>query len=73
MIFGKGPFVCDECGEKFTSIYAELMATCIIAPQRCLACGSWHTCPPATICGKEVYKKIRKSMDKNTLYYGTEE
>ncbi len=65
MIFGKGPFVCDECGNQFTSFYAEWMATCFIAPQRCPACGSWHTCPPATICGKGVYKKMWKSLDEN--------
>lgn len=65
MIFGKGPFVCDECGEKFTGIYAEWMASCITAPLRCPACGSWHTCPPSSICGKGFYKKIWESLDEN--------
>ena len=64
MVFGKGPFVCDECGEKFTSIYPKFMATLIVPPQRCPACGSWHTCPPVTICGKGVYQQIWESMDK---------
>lgn len=63
MIFGKGPFVCDDCGNKFTGFYAEWRATIFVAPCRCPACGSWHTCPPYTIC-KEVYKEIWKGMDK---------
>lgn len=64
MIFGKGPFVCDDCGNKFIAFYAEWCATVAVAPCRCPACGSWHTYPPIGILGKEFYKKIWESMDK---------
>lgn len=72
MVFGTGPFICDECGEKFNGTYAEWYATSFITPQRCPKCGSQHTYPPASLFSflfekfvKESYRDIWEYMDKN--------
>ena len=45
MVFGTTTFKCDNCGECFDGIAAELCATACIAPVKCPKCESMHTYP----------------------------
>lgn len=71
MIFGTTTFKCNNCGECFDGIAAELCATTCIAPVKCPKCEGMHTYPIGIrnfmgILGpNSIYKKIWSTMDEN--------
>ena len=66
MIRGKTTFKCDNCGNEFIGIDAELAATVFTAPVKCPKCGSIRTYPPGLFgLNKMFYKKIWGAMEKN--------
>ncbi len=66
MLLGTTTFKCNECGERFTGITAEMYATAYIAPQQCPKCNSMHTYPAHLfLLGPIIYRTIWKHLDND--------
>lgn len=67
MLLEKKNFKCVKCGNKFSALDLEFMATVFSAPEKCPKCGSMHTCPEGVSSSEiEVYREIWKKMDENS-------
>ncbi len=71
MLIGITKFVCDECKTQFRGLAFEYSACMLIAPQRCIKCGSWHTLPSSCaphpgelVSMYPIYQKIWEQHDK---------
>lgn len=67
MIRGTKRFLCDKCGNIFSDLDIEYMATALSVPRKCPRCGSFHTMPLGllSILNKPLYRRIWNNMDKN--------
>lgn len=65
MVYGTTTFKCDECGNQFESLAAEMGPIAVLTPMPCPNCGGCHTYPVGTVfC--DFYRKIWETMDKKT-------
>lgn len=71
MVFGMTTFKCDECGNRFEALAAEMGPSCILSPMPCTKCGSYHTMPAPMFSQsgrlnplRALYQEIWAVMDK---------